>query len=211
MDAFVVGLVGVIVGSLVAAFGVRVFFVLLPVFGFVAGFVIGADAATALFGEGFLATLLSWGLGLAGGIALAIFAGLFFWGAIVVLSGAVGWAAGSGILVGLGVEPGLLTFVAGAAGAAALIILAVAIDAPTIYVAILTSAGGAAWAVAGALLLIGRVELGALSGGVFAVLREYPLAVLAWLALSVVAVGYQLFDARARGQDLRARLDNPIP
>lgn len=57
MEAFLVGLVGVIVGTLVAAFGVRVFFLLLLVWGFVAGFKLGAQGVSSIFGEGFAATV----------------------------------------------------------------------------------------------------------------------------------------------------------
>jgi hypothetical protein len=105
MEALLVGVVGIVIGTLVAAFGARVFFALLPAFGFVAGFLLGAEAVGLALGEGFLATVAGWVAGLLLGFALAVLAGLWFWAGIVILSGAFGWALASGILVALGVEP----------------------------------------------------------------------------------------------------------
>jgi hypothetical protein len=207
MEALIVGVVGIVVGTLVAVFGVRVFFALLPAFGFVAGFLLGAEAVGLVLGEGFLATVAGWIAGLLLGFALAILAGLWFWAGIVILSGAIGWAIASGILVALGVSPGLLTFGAGAAGAAVLIVVAIMADAPTIYVAALTSLGGTAAAVAGALLAIGTIGTADLAGGMVAALRSYPVAYVAWLVLAAIAFGYQLLEARARGTDMRRRPD----
>lgn len=207
MEALVLGVVGIAVGSLVATFGVRVFFVLLPVFGFLAGFLLGAEALGLVLGDGFLATVIGWIAGLLLGVGLAILAGFWFWAAITILSGAIGWMLASGILVALGVSPGLLTFAAGIAGAAVLVVVAIVIDAPTVYVAALTSLGGTAAAVAGALLLVGTISTADLAGGVIAALRSFPVAYVVWLVLAVIAFGYQLLEARARGADMRRRLD----
>ena len=209
MEAFLVGLVGVIVGTLVAVFGVRVFFLLLPAWGFIAGFVAGAGAVSAILGEGFAATVLGWGTGIGLGVLFAILAGVFFWASILILAGTVGWALVTGLLLAVGMDPGLLPFLAGLAGAAALVVLAIVIDAPTVYVAVLTSLGGTAYAVAGALLMLGRLGLADLDGGPIAAMRGYPIAALAWLARGALALGNQLLEARARSADLQGRLDLP--
>jgi hypothetical protein len=210
METFLVGLVGIVVGSLVAVFGVRVFFLLLPLWGFVAGVALGAQGVATLLNEGFLATVLGWGAGIALGLLFAILAGVWFWAAILILAGTVGWSLVAGLLVGIGMEPGLLVGLAGLAGAAALVVLAIVIDAPVVYVAVLTSFGGAAFAVTGALLVLGRLAPADLDGGAVGAMRGYPLAFIAWLGLGVVALGYQLIEARASGSDLRARLDRPV-
>jgi hypothetical protein len=211
MEAVLVGLVGIIVGTLVAVFGVRVFFLLLPAWGFVGGFLLGAQGIHSILGEGFAVTLLGWGAGIGLGILFAILAGVFFWASIVILAGTVGWVLAAGLLLAVGVEPGLLVLLAGLAGAAALILLAILIDAPTLYVAVLTSFGGAAYAVAGALLVLGRITLDDLDGGPVAAMRGYPIAAIAWLGLAAVALGWQVLEARARSTDLGGRLDRPTP
>jgi len=211
MEAFLIGLVGIIVGTLVAAFGVRVFFVLLPAWGFVGGFLLGAQGVHSILGEGFAVTVLGWGAGIGLGVLFAVLAGVFFWASIIILAGTVGWALVAGLLLAVGMEPGLLVFLAGLGGAAALIVLAILIDAPTLYVALLTSFGGAAYAVAGALLVLGRIGLDDLDGGPIAAMRGYPIAAVAWLGLAALAVGWQVLEARSRSTDLRGRLDRPTP
>jgi hypothetical protein len=211
MEAVLVGLVGVVVGSLVAVFGVRVFFLLLPAWGFVAGFLLGAQGVSSVVGEGFAATVLGWGAGLGVGALFAILAGAFFWASVLILAGTVGWALVAGLLVAIGMEPGPLLFLAGLGGAAVLVVLAIIIDAPTVYVAVLTSIGGAAYAVAGAMLMLGRLGLADLDGGPIAAMRGYPISAFAWLALAAIATGYQLLDARTRSTDLGGRLDRPMP
>jgi len=204
--AFAAGF-ALIVGALVATWGVRVFFVLLPVWGFVTGVAIGAQGLSAILNEGFLATLLSWGAGIVLGIVLAVTATLWVWAAVIVLAFGVGTTVGSGILIGLGLDPGVLPFAAGIALGAALVVLAIAIDAPVLLVAILSSLGGAAYVVAGALLVLGRLGLADLSGGAVAALRDQPLAIVGWLVLAAAALVVQLQEARGGLAGLRAPLD----
>ena len=211
MEAFIVGLVAIIIGTVVAVFGVRVFFVLLPVWGAVAGFVLGASVVAALLGEGFLATGLGWIAGAVVGVAFAIFAGVWFWASIVILSATVGWAIVTGVLAALGFEPGLITLLGGAAGGAVLAVIAISIDAPTIYVAALTAFGGSAYAVAGALLMFGQIKLDSLADGAVGALHQAPIAYVFWLGIAVVAFGFQLLEARTRSADLRARLGQTVP
>jgi hypothetical protein len=210
MESFVVGLVGILAGTLVAAFGVRVFYVLLPLWAFVAGFVVGGDVVTSVLGDGFLATAAGWVAGLGLGVILAILSGLWYWAAVLVLAASVGWSLATGLAAALGAQPGLVMLAAGLAGAGLLVVLAIVVNAPTLLVAILTSFGGVAYAVAGALLVLGRIGLADLDGGAVAALRDYPLSVGAWLALSVVALGYQVMEARDRSVALLVRPDQPV-
>ena len=207
MDSIIVGTVALIVGALVATWGVRVFFVLLPLWAFLTGVAIGAQGLSAVLNEGFLATLLSWGAGIVLGIVLAVTATLWVWAAVIVLAFGVGTTLGSGILLALGFEPGVLPFAAGIALGGVLVVLAIAIDAPVLLVAILSSLGGAAYVVAGALLILGRLEVADLSGGAVAALRDQPLAIVGWLVLAAAALIVQLQEARGGLSGLRAPLD----
>ena len=60
----VAGLLMLLLGAVLAFGGYRFCAVLLPIFGFLFGFGFGAQMVQALFGEGFLATLTSWAVGL---------------------------------------------------------------------------------------------------------------------------------------------------
>src|SRR4029078_3138850 len=54
--------------------GYRFFTILLPIWGFFAGFQFGATIFTNLFGQGFLSTIISWVIGLLVGIFAAVLA-----------------------------------------------------------------------------------------------------------------------------------------
>jgi hypothetical protein len=209
MQALILGIVLMVLGGAVAMYGTRLFYVLLPVWGFLAGFVLGADVFATLFGEGFLATIAGWGVGLVTGIVFAVVAGVWFWAAVVILAGGVGWAVGTGLLAAIGMTDGLLPLVAGAVVAALFAIVAIAIDAPKLLVAVLTAIGGAAYSVAGVMMVLGRIETGGLTHGAIAAIWGFPLAVVAWLIVAAIALGFQLVEARGRSMDLRARLDAP--
>jgi hypothetical protein len=205
--ALALGLIGIGAGSLLALFGVRFFWILLALWGAVIGFIAGADIAAAVLGEGFLATLAGWLAGIAGAIVVGILAGAVYWAAVVVISGGVGYAVGSGVLLMLGVEPGLLTAAAGLAMAALLIGAAIVLRVPVVLVAVLTSFGGVGYAIVGGLLVLGRIGLVDLQGGALGALADRPLAVAAWLALGATACAYQLVVAREDEQRLLGPLD----
>ena len=209
MESLIAGILLAVIGALVAAYGVRLFYLLLPVFGFLVGFVLGAQLLTAWLGDGFLATAAGWGVGLVLGVVFAVIAGVSFWAAIMILAGGVGWALGTGLLAAIGITDGLLPLVGGAVLAGVVAILAIYLDAPTLLVAVLTSFGGAAYAVAGVLVVLGTVALGGLQHGAVAALAGNPIAILAWAVLGLATFLFQLLEARARSFDLRARLGAP--
>jgi len=205
--AFALGLIGIGAGSLLAVFGVRFFWVLLALWGAIIGFLAGADIAATILGEGFLATIAGWIAGIAGAVVLGLLAGAVYWAAVIVLSGGVGYAIGSGIMLMLGAEPGIVTIVAGLAGAAALIVLALVLRVPVLLVAVLTSFGGVGYAIVGALMVLGRIPLADLQGGALGSLGDRPLALVAWLGLGATACAYQLIVAREDEQRVLGSLD----
>jgi hypothetical protein len=210
MDAVILGVVGLLIGGLVALYGVRVFYLLLPLWGFVAGFLIGADAVTELVGDGFLATATGWAAGIALGAVFALTATLWFWAAVLVLAFGVGFEVGSGVLIMIGMTPGLLTFAAGVVLGAVLVVLAIAVRAPVLLVALLSALGGAALVIDGGLMLLGVVQPGDLAGGAIAPLRGDPLLIGAWLGLAALALVHQLTETAGGNAGLRTRLDRSL-
>jgi hypothetical protein len=95
---------------------------------------------------------------------------------------------------------------AGLAGVAAAIVLAIVIDAPTVYVAVLSSLGGAAYAVTGARLVLGRLEVGNLDGRPIAVMRGYPMS---WFL--PIPVGYVVLQLHRRAHQRRSAAGQPEP
>jgi hypothetical protein len=210
MQPIFVGIVGLIAGALVALYGVRVFYLLLPLWGFVAGALIGAQAVADIFGDGFLASFASWAVAIVLGVVFAVTATLWFWAAVLILAFGVGAEIGSGIALALGFGPGILPFAAGIALGAVLVVVAIAVDAPVILVAALSALGGAALIMDGGLLLLGAIAPADLADGAIAALRGDPLLVAGWLVLAVLSFAYQLLDAAGGHLGLRTRLDRTV-
>lgn len=79
------GILAVIIGAAVCLIGLRLFFLLLPIWGFVVGFLGGAALVTWLFGDGFLSTTLGIVVGIVLGIVGALIS-YFFWYFGVILA-----------------------------------------------------------------------------------------------------------------------------
>ena len=199
MDRLLIGLIAIGVGALVAAYGARGFFLLLPLFGFIVGFGVGAQIVANLFGDGFFATLTSWGVGLAFAVVFAILAGLWWWAAVVILFGVVGYELGSGVLIAIGLDPGLITFIAGLIAGIALAVIAIVLDAPVMLVAAVSAFGGAAYVVAGLYLILNQITVAQLKDGPLGALDGHPVALVAWVALGGVGLIYQYIDTRRIG------------
>jgi hypothetical protein len=194
------GIVAIVVGALIAAYGTRGFYLLLPLFGFVMGFLLGAQVVTALVGDGVFATALSWVAGFVVAVAFAALAGLFWWAAVVILFAVVGFDIGSGVLVAFGwLDPGVVTWLLGIVVAAVFAVAALVLDAPTLFVAAVTAFGGAAYAVAGFFLLFGQITTDALKDGPLGSLAGHEIGLLFWLGLGVIAFLFQYADTRRIG------------
>src|SRR4029079_19049573 len=188
VDRLLLGLIAIAVGALIAAYGARGVFLLLPLFGFVVGYLVGAQVVTNLFGDGVFATLTSWVAGLVVAVLFAVLAGLWWWAAVVILFGVVGYEVGYGVLVAIGFnDPGLLPFIAGLAVGIVLAVLAVVLDAPTLLVALVTAFGGAACVVAGLSLILTQTTVDQLKDGRIGALNGKPLALVAWVGLGAIA------------------------
>jgi len=165
LEGIVVGLVAMAIGVGFAFWGLRLFLILLPLWGFVMGFLFGAGLVTALFGEGFLATTTSWVVGFVVALIFAVLSYLCYWFAVVFLGASAGYALGVGIMTWLGAGDGLLAFLVGF-GLAILVALAfIVLRIPKFLVIGFTSFGGAFAAMAGLAILLGRVPLADLEGG----------------------------------------------
>ncbi len=206
METLLVAAVAIVVGFAVAGFGVRLFAVLLPLWGFLAGLVLGADLVTCVTGLGLFSTLAGWLAGAGLGVVLAAMAGLWFTGAVVVLGVGLGAAVGSGLLAVAGLDGGLITLVAGVGAGAALGVAIILADLPSVLVAAVTGYGGAVWATTGMLLLVGRIDVADLYGvGPAGAMRGDVAAIAVTFALGTLAFGWQARYLRTRRIDTLQR------
>ncbi len=153
----VVAIVALLLGAAFCFFGFRFFLILLPIFAFVLGFNVGTDATTAIFGDGTFATATSWVVGFIAALAFAIFSYLFYYIAVAVLGGAVGYAIGASAWGLIGNEYGAIALIIGLAVGAVFAIGVLMLNVPKYLVVVLTALGGAATMLAGWFVLIGKV------------------------------------------------------
>jgi hypothetical protein len=154
---FVIAIVAAVIGLAFAFGGWRFFLLLLPFWGFLVGFNVGTDATTALFGDGTFATLTSWIVGFVFAVAFALFSYLYYYAAIALLGGAVGYVIGTSLWGIVGNEYGLIAFVIGLAVGAVVAIGVIALNVPRLLVIVLTGLGGAAAVLAGWFILTGQI------------------------------------------------------
>lgn len=161
-----VSLALMLLGVAICAFGYRLFVILLPLYGFFAGFIVTAQAIQQLLGGGFLATAGSWVFGFFVGLVCAVAAYFFYYAAIVILATSVGYELGVGVIAGLGVNSGVLQFIVGVVVALAFLAGVIVFNLPRALVIVLSALAGAGMALAGVLVALGRIPLTSLQYGV---------------------------------------------
>jgi hypothetical protein len=195
-----IGIVIGLIGLAVCFFGLRFWFILLPVFGAVIGFYIGARLIQDIFGTGFLSTATSWIVGIILGIGFALLSWFIWYAGAIIMAGAVGASLFSGILHAIFTNPwGWVAFIVALLGAILFAVGALMLNLP-IYIIIVNSAlGGAALAIAGVLTMLGTITTGELANGAaVAVVDEARyqgagwLWVLLWIILAILGIFYQL-------------------
>ena len=200
MENFLVGIVLALIGLAICFLGLRFWFILLPVFGGVTGFFVGARVMQDIFGTGFLSTATSWIVGIVMAIVLALLSYFIWYAGAIIMAGAVGASLFSGVLHALFTDPwGIVLFVVALVGAIIFAVGALMLNLP-IYIIIVNSAlAGAALAVAGLLTIFGTIEVEELANGAeLAVVNETKLGnaswlwVVAWIVIAAVGMYYQL-------------------
>jgi hypothetical protein len=172
--------------------GYRFFLVLLPMFGFLFGFLFGAQTVEALFGGGFLATLAGWLAGAAVGALFAVGSYLLYILAVAIAGGALGYALAVGLLEAVGLGFGALTWLVGLIAGAALAVAVVVFNLQKWAVIVATSLLGAGVIVGTLLYLFGGLPPAALAQNpVRHVLQTSPLWLAMYLAIAALGVVLQ--------------------
>jgi hypothetical protein len=185
-------ILALIIGVLALVAGYRLFLLLLPIWGFFAGFAMGAHATALLFGQGFLATATSWIIGFVIGLIFAVLSYLIYTVGVALLSAAFGYFLGAGLTL-LFLDPGLIVTLVGLVGAVvmAFVVLAFNIQKPVLE--FITSFGGATATITGILLLFGRITFESLGDNpVRLVLEDSIFWMIIWLILGFVGFGIQI-------------------
>jgi hypothetical protein len=152
-----VAILAVLIGLAFAFGGWRFFLLLLPLWAFVVGFSLGTEAMRALFGDGTFATVTSWVVGFVVAVVFSVISYLYYYLAIAILAGTVGYAIGESAWGLIGNEQGAIAFVLGLVVGVIFAVGVLALNVPKYLVIVLTGLGGAAAVVAGWFILIGKV------------------------------------------------------
>ncbi|MFI5056470.1 MAG: DUF4203 domain-containing protein [Actinomycetota bacterium] len=184
-------------GMIVAFFGYRLFWIILPIWGFFFGLAIGAQGVQALFGDGFLSTGLSWVVAFFMGLLFAGLSYLFWFIAVALVGGYIGYGLVVGLFGLFSVELGPLVWILGVAAGVIFAVATLMLNLQK-YVVIIGSAmlGGAA--IVGTILtVLNQVDP--------SVMADHPVKVvtdagfgwaLLFLGVAVVGALYQLASTR---------------
>jgi hypothetical protein len=193
MDDVLVGLFALVLGAAVCFLGLRLWFVMLPILGFIAGFFLGAEFITAVFGDGFLSTVTGWIIGIVVGLAFAVLSYFIWYAGAIIAAASVGAVLGSGLMRAFDVNTNWVVTIVALAGATLFALVALLIALPIYIVIINTALAGAVAAVTGAMLVLNRIDLDELERGpAWAFISESWFWVLVWIVLAALGIGYQL-------------------
>jgi hypothetical protein len=158
-QAIVIGLLAILVGLAFAFAGFRLFLILLPVWGFFFGWFFGAEMVSTIFGTGFLADVTGIVVGFVFALIFAIASYLWYWLAVTILGGSVGYAVGIGLVGILGISNNFINVVIGLLFAIVFAVAAIWLRLPKYLAIVLTAAGGAFAAIAGLAILFGKLKV----------------------------------------------------
>jgi hypothetical protein len=214
MDLFV-ALISIAIGLVACFAGYRLFRAVLPVFGFILGAIVGAQAVFLVFNEGFLATLLSIVAAVVVGIVFGLLAYAFWALGVILAVGGMGFAIGAAVLPAFGLELDIIAWILGLLVGLGFAAAAYVLRLPRALVTVVTALWGAGSTLAGVLVLLNQVEVEEIGyGGVTAVVGESFIWTLAFLALAVVGAVVQALttsDIEAIWVDEPAQNAAPVP
>ena len=202
LQGVLIGVLALGIGLALVFRGFRLFFLLLPVIGFIAGFLLGAGLVEYIFGDGFLATITGWVGGFIFGLVLAVFSYLYYWLAVGVFGGFIGYQLTLGLLAWLGLnESGALAMLLAFVVAIVFGVAFLWLQLPTVLAIVGTALIGAALVVAGVVVALGLAPYEELANGVLGVYSSEELGWLGIVALIVLSLGGMVYQARSLTTD----------
>jgi len=185
------GMIALLFGLALAFAGYRLFLVLLPIWGFVFGFGLGAQTIMALSpNDAFLATVTSWVVGFIVAAVFAVLAYLFYIAAVGIASFSLGYTATIGLLtaIGLPLAGGLIAWLGAVVVGVVLAFVVLRFNVQKIVVEIATAVLGAGTIVGVFLALFGKLPPSQLvANPVGAALQASPFWMIVFIVLAVVA------------------------
>lgn len=154
MADIALGLVAIIAGAAFCFAGYQWFRLIIPVWGFFAGFSAGTGLISAITGDAVLATPLGWILGLVLAVVFATFAYLYYSVAIVMAMSSIGFMLGGALMTALGVTWNWVIAIVGILVGVAFAFAGIVSNLPRVVLVVVSAIGGAT-AIVGGLMLFG--------------------------------------------------------
>jgi len=189
------GLIVSIFGALMCFFGYRLFIILLPIWGFFFGLVLGAHSMQAIFGTGFLSTVTSWVVGFVVALVFAGLSYLFYAAAVAIIAGALGYGLAIGILLAIGMQMGFLVWLIGIAVAVIFAVVTMVLNIQKWVVIIATSLAGSA-VVFGAYFALFNPFPNLLENPIKAFLNASPFFMILAILLAAAGIVFQFRSTR---------------
>jgi hypothetical protein len=158
VEDVIFALLVILAGGLFCFFGYLAFRIIIPIWGAVVGFSLGAGLIAAATDEGFLRTGLAWIVAIGLALLFALLAYLFYWVAVVLAMGSIGFALGTALMGALGVDWNWVVILVGVLAGTVLAVLAIVADLPMVLLVLLSALAGASAVTAGLMVLTGAIE-----------------------------------------------------
>lgn len=189
----VIGLVGIVVGLAITMAGLQYFYLLLPIWGFIAGFITGAAGVTALFGDGFLATGLGLIVGLVVGVLFALISYLYWYFTVVIVAAYAGGILGASLFASIGIDSSWVLFIIAIGFGLLFALAALIFDYPIYLVIVNTAMAGSAIVIGGALLVFNKFDRDDVgTGALWERINDHWYLWLVWIAGAAIGIGAQL-------------------
>jgi hypothetical protein len=163
MKELIVALLAGGIGTAMLLVGYRMARIIIPLWGLIAGFMLGASAVSDALSNNFIGSVMGVVVGFIVGVVFALFAYFFFELAIVLLGANVGYWIGVSLIGLFGIEKGFLSAVVGIMLGVIFALVFLFANAPKIFLIIFTSLGGASAIITALLLLFDKVQIDNLS------------------------------------------------
>lgn len=158
MQDVLVGLLAIIIGAMFCFRGFIALRVMIPIWGALAGFMLGAGIVAGAGDDGFLRTAAAWIVGIILGMLFGLLAYLYYEVSIILAMASIGFTLGTGAMVALGVSWNWVIVLVGVIAAMALAYVALVGNLPGFVLIVLGALAGATSIVAGAMLLGGVLD-----------------------------------------------------
>lgn len=152
------GVISIGLGALLLFSGYLLARILLPLWGFFAGFTIGAAGAADAFNTAFIGTTMGIVVGLIVGLVFALCAYFFYSLAVVLLGASLGYWVGTGLLSLIGIDKGFISALIGITLGIVFAIATISFNAAKYLLIALTSFAGSLAITKGLLLAFGKIE-----------------------------------------------------